>query len=60
MILEMNFRRFRGLMKEFSELNDRRKALNRQNSAKNQPKACQVLLLIMQRSIYRTYLHSKR
>jgi len=45
MILEMNFRRFRGLMREFSELNDRRDTINRQNSAQNQPKACQVLMV---------------
>jgi len=45
MILEMNFRRFRGLMRKFSGLNDRNKTLKRQNSAQKQPKACQVLII---------------
>jgi len=43
MILEMNFRRFRGVMWEFGELNDRRKTHNRQilvQNQPNQPKAC--------------------
>jgi len=47
MILEMNFRRFRGLMREFSELNDRRDTQNRQNSSKNQSKACQVFNILI-------------
>jgi len=45
MILEMNFRRFKRLMREFNELNSRRDTQNRQNSALNQPKTCLVLIV---------------